>query len=130
MSKKLPEKDCKAAYEEDFLKDDSQLDANEKVVVVNHVPEYRKIIFINNRDPGQTLYFHYKSKTHPLKHYTLAHGLEYNLPLEIIQHLEGQNDTDPYSCHERQYGTRKNYEGLPENYVASYKPYYQCRTAR
>lgn len=102
----------------------------DKVVIAKEIPKYERIIFINNRDPGTAIYFHYASATHPLKHYTLMHGLEYNLPVEIINHLEGQTPHDPYTCHERIYSERKNYEGLPENYVSGYKPYYQCRTVR
>ncbi len=100
------------------------------VVIANEIPQYDKIIFVNNRDPGCALYFHYSSKTHPLKQYTLMHGLEYNLPVEIIKHLEGQNKSDPFSCHARIYSERKNYEGMPENYVSGYKPYFQCRSVR
>jgi len=102
----------------------------QKVVIANEIPRYEKVVFVNNRDPGSTLYFHYSSGSHPLKHYTLAHGLEYDLPVEVIKHLEGQNGNDPFSCHARIYAERKNYEGMPENYVSGYKPYFQCRSVR
>lgn len=102
----------------------------QKVVVAREVPPHERVIFVNNRDPGCALYFHYATKTHPLKHYTLMHGLEYNLPTEVIKHLEGQNNRDPFSCHSRIYSERKNYEGMPENYVSGYKPYFQCRQVR
>lgn len=102
----------------------------QKVVVATEIPKMERIVFQNNRDPGCALYFHYCSATHPLKHYTLAHGLEYDLPVEVIKHLEGQNENDPYSCHSRIYSQRKNYEGLPENYVSSYKPHFICKTVR
>ena len=102
----------------------------QKVVVANEVPRYERIVFVNNRDPGCALYFHYRTATHPLKHYTLMHGLEYNLPVEVIKHLEGQNSYDPYSCHSRIYSERKNYEGMPETFVSGYKPYFQCRAVR
>ncbi len=119
----------KETIERNFLAEAPDCIAPEgKIVVAKEVPKYERIIFQNNRDPGTALYFHYSSATHPLKHYTLMHGLEYELPVEIIKHLEGQNDI--YTCHSRIYGQRKNYEGLPENYVASYKPYFQCRPVR
>lgn len=129
IMKDQPEEVQKAAL---FLEGPLTVDlkTEEKIILSNHVPKYEKIIFHNNRDPGCTLYFHYHSKTHPLKHYTLGHGLEYNLPVEVIKHLEGENKNDPYSCHTRIYSQRKNYEGLPENYVSGYKPYFTCRTVR
>lgn len=116
----------------DQFKEDpsSEIDANEKIIITNTVPKYEEIVFLNNRDPGQTLYFHYQSKTHPLKHYTLAHGLKYNLPVEVIKHLEGMHESDPYACHTRMYSERKNYEGLPETYVSGYKANFQCKTVR
>ena len=85
----------------------------EPIVISNHIPEMRTGIFINNRDPGYPLEFHYHSKSHYLKHYKLIHGKEYTLPLEVVQHLE--------SCAEPQYDYRKGYDGHPEMYVKSYK---------
>lgn len=121
----------KETIEQNHLVDSTDLlPINKKVVVAQEVPKYERIVFINNRDPGCTLYFHYSSKTHPLKMYTVGHGMEYNLPVEVIRHLEGQNPMDPYSCHSRIYGERKNHEGLPETYVSGYKPYFQCRSVR
>lgn len=117
--------------ERNFLQETPDcLPTEQKVVIAKEVPSYERVIFVNNRDPGCALYFHYCTKTHPLKHYTLMHGLEYDLPTEVIKHLEGQNKNDPYACHSRIYSERKNYEGLPENYVSGYKPYFQCRTVR
>lgn len=86
---------------------------NSKVVFAKHVPEMRKVIFINGRDPGCALHFHYHSKTHPLHHYTLYHGLEHELPVEIIDHLE--------SCAESIYGYKPGAEGHPEQYVKGKK---------
>lgn len=92
------------------------------IVITNHIPQYRKVVFLNNRDPGVALHFHYHSKTHPLKHYTLFHGLEHELPVEVIDHLE--------SCGEAQYGYRKNREGHPEHYVTGHKYIFQFRNAK
>jgi hypothetical protein len=92
----------------------------EQIVIAKGIPEYRKVIFINNRDPGYPLDFHYSSKTHPLKLYKLVHGQEYELPVEIIEHLEG--------CREPQYAYRKNLAGFQEHYVSGYKYIFQCRT--
>ena len=78
-----------------------------------HIPEMRKVIFLNGRDPGVALHFHYHSKTHPLKQYTLYHGFEHELDVEVINHLE--------SCAERIYGYRKTAQGMPEHYVKSLK---------
>ena len=90
-----------------------------QVVVTNHVPEYRRVVFINRRDPGYPLDFHYASKTHPLKIYKLLHGIEYNLPVEVIEHLEG--------CAENQYAYRKGLDGHPEMYVSGRKYIFQLR---
>ncbi len=113
-----------------LVEDPDCIPTEQKVVVANQVPAYERVVFVNNRDPGCILYFHYKSATHELKHYTLLHGLEYDLPVEVIKHLEGQGKNDPYTCHARIYSERKNYEGLPESYISGYKPYFQCRSVR
>ncbi len=121
----------KEVIEKNFLEQAPDvLPPNQTVVVAQEIPQYERVLFQNNRDPGCTLYFHYASGTHPLKHYTLAHGLEYDLPVEVIKHLEGDNKCDPYSCHTRIYGQRKNYEGLPENYVSGYKPHFNLKHVR
>lgn len=93
----------------------------EKVVVAKYVPEYRDIIFLNGRDPGYPLDFHYSSKTHPLKIYKLIHGAQYKLPIEVIEHLESRS--------EPVYGYRKGFDGHPEMYVLSRKFFFQCRNA-
>ena len=113
--------------EENILKQDPEgiepcQDITEKVVIAPVMPEYRKVQFINGRDPGQELMFHYHSKTHPLKHYTLFHGKEYDLPVEIIEHLE--------NCAETQYGYRPGPNGHPEMYRKGYKYIFQCKSAR
>lgn len=92
------------------------------IVVVKEVPEMRRIQFINGRDPGQELMFHYHSATHPLKHYTLFHGKEYDLPLEVIEHLE--------NCAEKQYGYRQGPNGHPEMYTKGQRYIFSCKTPR
>lgn len=93
---------------------------NERIVIAKHIPEYRKVIFVNGRDPGYPLDFHYSSKTHPLKIYKLLHGQEYDLPVEIVEHLE--------NCREPQYAYRKGADGHPQMYTISWKYIFQCRT--
>lgn len=95
---------------------------SQKVVVADKVPEMKWIQFSNGRDPGQELMFHYHSKTHPLKHYTLYHGKEYHLPVEIVDHLE--------NCSERQYGYKPGASGHPEMYVKSLKYIFQCKSVK
>jgi len=97
--------------------------APEGIVIAKHIPEMRKVQFLNGRDPGQELMFHYHSKTHPLKHYTLFHGQEYDLPVEVIEHLEN-------NCTEKVYGYRQGRSGHPEMYVKSLKYLYSCKTPR
>lgn len=105
---------------EEILKENPEgLPDEAQVVIATKMPEYREVQFINGRDTGQTLYFHYSSATHPLKHYTLVHGQNYNLPVEIIEHLE--------SCREPVYSYRRNIEGHQEHFISSFKYIFQCR---
>lgn len=92
----------------------------EKIVITKVMPKYRKIVFLNGRDPGFPLDFHYSSKTHPLKIYKLLHGVEYDLPEEVIEHLE--------SCNEPVYAYKKGADGHPQMYIESRKYIFQCRT--
>lgn len=98
----------------------NDLDLN-RIVIAKHIPKYRKIVFLNGRDPGFPLDFHYASATHPLKIYKLIHGIEYDLPEEVIEHLESRA--------EFKYAYRKGLDGHPEMYVESYKYIFQCRNA-
>lgn len=87
------------------------------------MPEYKYVQFLNGRDPGHELMFHYCSATHPLKHYTLFHGKNYDLPVEVIDHLESRAEI--------QYGHRMNeYSGLSETYPKGNKYLFQLRTAK
>ena len=111
---------------ENFLKQDPEelekcADLDTRIVVAHHVPAYRRVVFLNGRDPGFTLEFHYSSATHPLKSYKLVHGKEYDLPEEVIENLEG--------CNEPQYGYRPGMDGHPEMYVISKKYIFQLRNA-
>ena len=121
----------KEVQHENFLEETPNIPLEQKVVVSAEVPKYEKIIFQNNRDPGVAVEFHYSSKTHPTKQYTLLHGHEYTLPVEIINHLEGRNPWDNYACHERIYGRRMNAEtGRPDVVVNSYRPCFYCKPVR
>lgn len=98
-----------------------ELKENE-VVIMHEIPQQEKIVFRNQRDPGYPLEFHYASKTHPFKQYTLTDGQEYHLPKEVIRNLE--------SCRENIEKYRKNpNSGLPEIYVAGYKTHFVCERA-
>ena len=94
----------------------------DRIVVAQNIPKYRKITFLNGRDPGYPLDFHYASGTHPLKIYKLLHGHDYELPEEIIEHLE--------SCNEPQYSYRKGADGHPQMFIESRKYIFQCRNAK
>jgi hypothetical protein len=100
------------------------------VVVSTHIPEMKEVMFINNRDPGAVLHFHYHSKTHPLKHYDLVHGQKYNLPVEIIEHLEGEGSIEPWTCHSRLYSRRMRPDGISETYASGYTQYFTCRSEK
>lgn len=106
--------------EENFLKENPEgLPDKAGLVISKFIPEYRKVVFINNRDTGVPLHFHYHSKTHPLKRYTLFHGHEHELPVEIIDHLE--------DCHETLYGYKKNAQGFEESVPVGKKYIFQFR---
>jgi hypothetical protein len=95
------------------------------IVIAKQMPkeqEMVKFIFLNGRDPGVALHFHYSSANCPLKNYTLYHGMEHVLPREIVDHLE--------SCGEAQYGYKPGIEGHPEMYVKSHKYIFQCRPVK
>lgn len=126
MVKKLNEASGKEITEA-FLKQDpenlpSTEEAVEKIVVAKKIPEMRKVVFLNNRDPGVALHFHYASATHPLKIYTLYHDREHTLPVEVIENLESRA--------EAQYSYRKNVAGLPESYICGYKYIFQFKSPR
>lgn len=89
-----------------------------QVVVANEIPKHEWVIFRNQRDPGQPLEFHFASKTHPFKRYTLIDGKKYQLPTEVIRNLEG--------CRENIEKYRRNSDGIPEIYVAGYKTHFVC----
>lgn len=93
-----------------------------EIVVANHIPPHTRITFHNGRDPGVPLGFHYHSKTHPLKQYKLFHGAEYDLPNEIIDHLE-----EKFEC---QYGYRKGPDEQPEMYVKGKKHIFRCQPVK
>lgn len=76
---------------EEFLKENPEGlpdELPEKIVIAKEVPVYRKVVFVNQRDPGVMLEFHYRTKSHALQHFKLMDGETYELPEEIIAHLE------------------------------------------
>lgn len=111
-----------AVIERDFLAENpEEIDSSVKVVPMKHIPEYREMVFHNARDPGQPLYFHYASGTHPLKNYTLYDGKKCNLPVEVIEHLE--------SCAANNYKYGFNPEAeRNESCVSSRNHYFSFRT--
>lgn len=120
----------KESIEKNFLLEDPELPTEERVVVAKEVTKYEKVRFHNLRDPGVTLHFHYHSKTHPLKHYDLIHDQIYDLPIEVIKHLEGEASWDPHACHTRIYGRKMDAEGKSVTFVNGYRPCFQLKTVR
>lgn len=110
--------------EKNFLEENPEGHPSTESVIVQakYIPEMRKFIFLNGRDPGCALTFHYASKTHPLETYTLYHGFEHVLPLEVIEHLE--------NCYETYYAYRKTDQGSIEQYPKSRKYIFQCKNQR
>ncbi len=106
---------------------------NKEIVtaIASNKPPYERIKFVNNRDPGRPLDFFYASKTHPLKSYKLLHDKEYDLPIEVINHLEGTNPHDPNSCHTMGYEDKfDERSGMTKSTISSYKSLYQCKSIR
>lgn len=94
----------------------------EAIPVVKEIPKIEKVIFRNDRDPGIPLEFHYSSKTLPLTQYKLIHGQEYDLPVEVIEHLE--NRKIPL------YAYRKGADGHPEMFVNGYRFNFSLKPVR
>lgn len=92
------------------------------VIVADKIPEMRRVVFLNGRDPGYPLEFHYHTKTHYLKHYKLLHGYEYELPQEVIEHLE--------NCNEPQYAYKPDLEGHPQMYIKSRRYIFNFKSAK
>lgn len=114
---KLQQEHLTGPADEDLNTISNELKDNQ-VVTFNEIPRYEKVIFRNQRDPGYPLEFHFASKNHPFKQYTLIDGKEYNLPVEVIQNLE--------RCRENIEKYRRNSEGIPEIYIAGYKSHFVC----
>lgn len=96
--------------------------AQVNVVVAEHVPEYEDVVFVNQRDPGVMLEFHYKSKTHPMHHYKLMDGETYKLTKEVIDHLQ--------SCSIPIYGKEIMERGVFSRPVISRKYFYSFRNPK
>ena len=93
----------------------------DQIVVAKEKPEFERVIFRNQRDPGHVLEFHAHTKANPFKQYKLIDGQEYMLPKEVIRNLE--------SCKENIEKYRRNAEGIPEIYIAGYKTHFVCERA-
>lgn len=123
--KKVPVEQLQEAHlqgpAQESLQEVAEQMQDEQVVVITEAPRYEKITFRNQRDPGHPLEFHYASKTHPFKMYTLIDGKQYDLPFEVIRNLE--------SCREDIHKHRRNADGNPEIYIAGYKTHFVCERA-
>jgi hypothetical protein len=111
--------------EESVLKENPDGFDNNSIVIAKQVPppiKTRRVTFLNGRDPGVALEFHYHSATCPLKRYKLYHGKEEDLPEEVIEHLE--------NCAETIYGYRPGPEGHPEMYNKSRKYLFSLKDPR
>lgn len=101
---------------------------NKEVQVVQDMPKMVRIRFFNIRDPGRELKFFLSTKTHPLHHYTLLHDQEYDLPLEVVQHLEGMRSDMPNTCMSPIRKDRLARDGIQsESYISSWKSNFQCK---
>lgn len=105
-----------------LLENPEGLPDESNIVIAKHVPVMKKVVFLNGRDPGVALHFHYASATYPLQQFTLYHGFEHELAEEIIDHLESRK--------EPQYGYRRDPQGHPECFVKSWKYIFQCKPVK
>jgi hypothetical protein len=94
----------------------------EALPIVKEIPKIERIVFRNDRDPGIPLEFHYSSKTIPLTQYKLFDGQEYDLPVEVIEHLEDRKI--PISAY------RKGMDGHPERFISGYKYNFSLKPIR
>lgn len=111
---------------EEFLKENPEglPDAPklEKVVVAKFIPEMEEVVFVNQRDPGVMLEFHYKSKTYPIQHFKLMDGETYKLAKEIIDHLQ--------SCSIPIYGKEIMDQGICKRPIVGHKYMYSFRNPK
>ena len=123
MTKKLNESKSEVIEKNLLEQDPDGYRTSENVIITTkHIPEMLKITFLNGRDPGCALDFHYASATVPFTRYTFYHGFDHVLPVEVIEHLEDR-------C-ENQYAYRKTAQGDIEQYVKSKKNIFQCKNPR
>lgn len=113
----LQEKHLQGVEEETYEECSLALKA-ESVAVVTEMPKYERIIFRNQRDPGQPLDFHFESAKVPFKMYHLVDGEAYDLPSEVVRNLE--------RCREDIHRHRRNEKGVPEIYVAGHRNHFVC----
>lgn len=109
----------------------TEWEQNAQIVTTTEIPKMEKIRFFNLKDPGREHKFFYASKTHPLRHYTLLHDHEYDLPYEIIDHLEGSNPVAPESCQDFLYKDQLSNDGKMSKSIRSgAKSKFQCKRIR
>lgn len=94
----------------------------EELVVTAYIPKYEDVVFVNQRDAGVPLEFHYKTKTHPMKHYKLVDGETYTLPQEVIDHLQ--------SCSIPMYGKEEMKNGVMFRPVIAHKYMFAFRNPK
>lgn len=103
--------------------------ANTEVAVYTEstAPRMLRIRFFNLRDPGRELKFFLHTATHPLHHYTLFHDREYDLPEEVVHHLEGMGKAGS-TCMVPIRKDRLANDGIQsESYIHSWKSLFQCK---
>jgi hypothetical protein len=122
------EEAIKAVNESQMSEVDIQANAN-KVEVVKKMPEMVMFEFRNERDgPQVPLTFHFHSANCPLKHYTLWHGKQYTLPVEIVEHIE--NCKIAQYEHKVSEGDDKYMQGQLMPRVTHYKYSFGCKMIR
>lgn len=125
MARKKLNQAAKEVIEKEYLNQDPEgfeKCVEQPIPVIKAMPKMETIVFRNDRDPGYPLEFHYASKNHPLQRYTLYHGQEHTLPVEVIEHLE--------SCSVPIYAYRKGPDGLLQMYQNGRRFNFSCKTVR
>lgn len=100
---------------------DQVLEQHDRAKFDKKKEETEMVEFYNIEEPGHPITFSY-GQAKRAKKYTLLHGGKYELPKEIINHLESRQTP--------MYDYRPNGTGKMVKMLTGYKSRFQCRTVR
>lgn len=100
---------------------DEVLEQQDRAKFERKKEELEYVEFYNIEEPGHPITFSY-GPAKRTKKYTLLHGGKYELPKEIINHLESRQTP--------MYDYRPDGNGRMTKYLKGYQSRFQCRTVR